>query len=88
MNKFYFFLVLFTVLGVVIRCLPRKMTLGLVVMSVGIMWCSFVLLSTIPGNDTSTMEFLNFELEQVIIAGFIMLTGAIFASVAYLKRSN
>lgn len=85
MNNYHVFLVLFVVLGVIIRLMPRKMTIGLIVMSVGIMWCAFVLLSTMPDNDTSTMEFLNFELEQVIIASFIMLIGAIFTSVAYLK---
>lgn len=86
MNKYHVFLVLFVVLGVIIRLMPRKMTLGLIVMSVGIMWCAFVLLSAIPDNDTSTIEFLNFELEQVIVACFVMLIGAVFTSVAYLKR--
>ncbi|NTZ48359.1 hypothetical protein FCM30_21720 [Lelliottia aquatilis] len=86
MNNYHVFLVLFVVLGVIIRLMPRKMTIGLIVMSVGIMWCAFVLLSTMPGNETSTMEFLNFELEQVIVACFVVLIGAVFTSVAYLKR--
>lgn len=88
MNYYHVFLVLFVVLGVIIRLMPRKMTLGLIIMSVGIMWCSFVLLSTFSGNDTSTMWFLNFGLEQVIIASSIMLIGAIFTSAAYLKSDS